>query len=55
MLVVNTSREQGEFMTFDAKFYQTVPPNVKYADEFVKLQQEARENNRGLWGLDNRE
>ena len=27
----------------------TVPPNVKFADEFVKLQQEARENNRGLW------
>ena len=27
----------------------TVPPNVKYADEFVKLQQDARENNRGLW------
>ena len=31
----------------------TVPPNVKYADEFVKLQQEARENNRGLWKLNN--
>ena len=27
----------------------TVPPNVKYAHLFVKLQQEARENNRGLW------
>lgn len=27
----------------------TVPPNVKFADEFVKLQQEARENNKGLW------
>jgi len=27
----------------------TVPPNVKFADEFLKLQQEARENNRGLW------
>lgn len=27
----------------------TVPPNVKFADEFVKLQQEARENKRGLW------
>lgn len=27
----------------------TVPPNVKFADEFVKLQEEARENNRGLW------
>lgn len=28
----------------------TIPPNVKYADLFVKCQQEARENNRGLWG-----
>jgi micrococcal nuclease len=27
----------------------TVPPNVKYVEEFVKLQQEARENERGLW------
>jgi len=27
----------------------TYPPNVKYADEFRKLYQEARENNRGLW------
>lgn len=29
----------------------TIPPNVKYADQFVALQREARENNRGLWGL----
>lgn len=28
----------------------TIPPNVKFAEMFVKLQQEARENNRGLWG-----
>jgi micrococcal nuclease len=27
----------------------TYPPNVKHADEFVRLYQEARENNRGLW------
>jgi micrococcal nuclease len=27
----------------------TVPPNVKFADLFVKLEIEARENNRGLW------
>lgn len=27
----------------------TVPPNVKYADQFVRLQREARENKRGLW------
>jgi micrococcal nuclease len=31
----------------------TVPPNVKFADKFVKLQQEARENNRGLWNISN--
>lgn len=28
----------------------TYPPNVKYADLFVKLQKEAREARRGLWG-----
>ena len=27
----------------------TIPPNVKFADVFVKHQQEARENKRGLW------
>jgi len=27
----------------------TVPPNVKHADLFVKLQRQARENNKGLW------
>lgn len=27
----------------------TVPPNVKYAEYFLKLQKEARQNKRGLW------
>ena len=27
----------------------TYPPNVKYADLFLKLYQEARQNKRGLW------
>jgi len=27
----------------------TIPPNVKYAEKFVKLQRRARRNNRGLW------
>jgi len=27
----------------------TFPPNVKYADLFLKLYQEARKNKRGLW------
>jgi micrococcal nuclease len=30
----------------------TVPPNVKYADLFLKLQQDARETNRGLWNIE---
>ena len=30
----------------------TVPPNVKYADHFVRYQREAREAGKGLWGLD---
>ena len=28
----------------------TMPPNVKYQDLFLNLQQEAREQRRGLWG-----
>ena len=32
----------------------TIPPNVKFADEFARLQQEAREYNRGLWKSQNR-
>ncbi len=28
----------------------TIPPNVKYADLFVRNQQEARKAGRGLWG-----
>ncbi len=27
----------------------SIPPNVKHADEFLKLQQEARDAGRGLW------
>ena len=27
----------------------TIPPNVRYADVFVKLERKARKNNRGLW------
>jgi micrococcal nuclease len=30
----------------------TVPPNVKYVDYFRTYQQEAREQNKGLWGLE---
>lgn len=31
----------------------TVPPNVKYADQFLPLQQNARKYKRGLWGKRN--
>lgn len=46
--------EDGTFVNADLikngyAMVMTVPPNVKYAEEFVRLQQEARENNRGLW------
>jgi micrococcal nuclease len=27
----------------------TIPPNVKHADTFLKLQREAREKHKGLW------
>lgn len=27
----------------------TIPPNVRYAERFVKLERKARKNNRGLW------
>ena len=29
----------------------TIPPDVKYADYFLKLLKEARENRRGLWAM----
>jgi micrococcal nuclease len=28
----------------------TIPPNVRYADEFLRLQRKARRRNLGLWG-----
>lgn len=28
----------------------TVPPNVKYAEEFVRLQRKARKRKKGIWG-----
>ena len=30
----------------------TYPPNVKYVDDFVKIQEQARENNKGFWNND---
>lgn len=31
----------------------TIPPNVKYADYFLRLQKSARSNNKGLWKDEN--
>ena len=33
-----------------AKIY-TFPPNVKYTDDFLKLERKAREENKGLWSF----
>ncbi len=46
--------ENGTFVNAEiiAQGYASVmtyPPNVKYADLFLKLYQQARENQRGLW------
>lgn len=30
----------------------TIPPNVAYAERFLEAEREAREHNRGLWGMD---
>lgn len=30
----------------------TIPPDVKYADKFLKLEKEARDNRKGLWGIE---
>jgi len=30
----------------------TYPPNVKYLDDFTKIQEEARKNNKGFWSED---
>lgn len=30
----------------------TYPPNVKYVDDFTSIQEEARNNKKGLWGLE---
>lgn len=30
----------------------TYPPNVKYVDDFTKIQKEAKNNQKGLWGIE---
>lgn len=49
--------EDGTFVNADLvkKGYATVmtmPPNVRYADEFLKLSEKARKQKRGLWKPD---
>lgn len=39
----------AEMVKAGCAFILTVPPNIKYADSFYQLQQEARENGVGLW------
>lgn len=51
--------ENGTFVNADLvkKGYavvMTVPPNIKYADKFILYQQEARKNEKGLWGVNPR-
>ena len=52
--------EDGTFLNAElvklgyARVY-TVPPNVRHADLFLQMQQEAREQNRGLWGMESPE
>jgi endonuclease YncB( thermonuclease family) len=41
----------GEIMKAGYAQAMTVPPNVKYADLFVELEKEAREQKRGLWAM----
>ncbi|MCP4652727.1 MAG: hypothetical protein GY858_05015 [Candidatus Omnitrophica bacterium] len=36
--------EEGYAVTY------TIPPNVRYTDELMRLQKDARENKRGMWG-----
>ncbi len=43
IFVNDTLARQGYAMV------KTYPPDVKYQDQFLQAQQEARQNNRGLW------
>lgn len=48
--------ENGRFINADLvkngyALVMTVSPNIKYADKLILYQQEARKNNRGLWGV----
>ncbi|MGB9812475.1 MAG: thermonuclease family protein [Thermovenabulum sp.] len=56
----NDSEEEIKSKMFNAQLLlngyaqvMTVPPNVRYADYFVKYERIARENKRGLWSDEN--
>ncbi len=40
----------AELLRLGYAVVMTVPPNVKFADQFIEIQREAREGKRGLWG-----
>ena len=43
----------AEMLKHGLAMVMTRPPNVKFSDEFVKLQQQAREDKRGMWEMSN--
>lgn len=47
---VQTKMFNAELLLEGYAQVMTIPPNVKYANLFVKLQQEARQAKKGLWG-----
>jgi micrococcal nuclease len=46
----NNTFVNAELMKHGYAMVMTVPPNVKYAEKFIKLQKKAIAKNRGLWG-----
>ena len=48
--------ENGKFVNAELikngyAIIMTIPPNIKFADHFYKLQQKARESKKGLWKI----
>lgn len=49
MMVVKKGLKYGLLVKQGNAMVMTIPPNVKYAETFVKLERRARKGNRGLW------
>jgi micrococcal nuclease len=47
--LLNGTFVNAELVKHGYAMVMTVPPNVKYAEKFVKLERRARKRNRGLW------